>query len=140
METIHGGKQNGYSLIEVVVAVAIAGISLAALLQALQGNAERSALSREYVTATTYGESMLARVGRDITVDAGTEHGQFGDAFDWTRTIRPYRGGTHADTPGGPAPVLPYEVIVTVSWRSGGKQHDLALRSLRLKLSQESAG
>jgi len=140
MSTIRFASQRGYSLIEVVVAVAVAGIALTALLHAIQGSAERSALSREYVAATTYGESMLARIGRDITMDAGTEYGRFGDKFAWMRAIRPYPGETQVDAAGGAAPVLPYEIVVTVSWRSGGKQHDLALRSLRLKLSQDNAG
>lgn len=132
-------SQRGYSLIEVVVAVAIAGIALTMLLQAVQGNAERTALSREYVLATAFGESMLARVGRDLSMETGTRSGRFREAFNWTRTIRPYvdppQTGEESDVA-----VSPYEVVVTISWRSGGKSHDLSLRSLRLKASRIDAG
>lgn len=131
--------QAGFSLIEVVVAVAIAGVSLAALLHAAQGNAARSALSHEYVLATTFGESMLARIGRDIPLDAGIGHGRSAEGFSWSRTIKPYPGDRQPAMESDDAPVLPYEIVVTVSWRSGGKPHDLSLRSLRLKPSRSDA-
>lgn len=129
-------RQTGYTIVEVVVAVAIAGIALAGLLQAVGGNAARSLLSREYVIATTFGESMLARVGRDIALQAGTEQGRVGRIFSWRRTIRPYPVD---DQSAAAAPVSPYEIIVSVSWQSGGRSHEFSLRSLRLRLEQDHA-
>jgi general secretion pathway protein I len=127
-------RQSGYTLIEVVVAMAVAGIALAGLLHAVAGNAARSALSREYVLATTFGESMLARVGREIALDSGTKRGRIGQKFSWQRTIQPYHadGGTVPDD--ADAPVSPYEVVVLVTWHSGGRAHEFSIRSLRLKL------
>ena len=82
---------------------------------------------------------MLARVGRDILLVPGTEHGQSAAGFYWHRTIRPYTGKRETETDSGAVPVLPYEIAVTVSWQSGGKAHDLSLRSLRLKASRSDA-
>lgn len=132
-------RHDGYTIIEVVVALAVAGIALAALLHAVEGNAARSTLSREYVIATTFGESMMARVGRDIGLDTGEERGRMGGTFFWRRTIGPYSAGAQPALNGDASPVSPYKVTISVSWRSGGKLHELSLRSLRLKINQNNA-
>lgn len=130
-------RQTGFTLIEVVVALAVAGVALAVLLQAVGGNASRSLLSREYVIATAFSESMLARVGRDIPLDAGTERGRMGRIFTWQRTILLYP----VDQPvhEAAAAVVPYEIVVRIEWISGGRSHEFSLRSLRLRLEQGHA-
>ena len=80
---------------------------------------------------------MLARVGRDIALHAGTEQGRMGRIFTWQRTILPYP----VDRPvlEAVAPVVPYEIVVRVEWNSGGRTHEFSLRSLRLRLEQGHA-
>lgn len=121
--------QQGYSLLEVVVALAIAGTALAGLLQAVGTQAHHTALAREYATATALAESMLARTGREIRLQSGTRRGRFDDTFQWRRSIRIHE--TNA-APGAAPPVTPYEVTVTVSWRTGHRLRDVTLRTLRL--------
>jgi general secretion pathway protein I len=125
-------RQKGYSLLEVVVALAIAATALAALLQAGGSQAHYAALAREYAAATVLAESMLARTGRDIRLEPGTRQGRFDDTFHWRRTVTVY--GTDAPLRHGatPPPVTPYEVTVTVSWRTGDRLRDVTLRTLRL--------
>lgn len=122
--------QQGYSLLEVVVALAIAGTALAGLLQAVGTQAHHTALAREYATATALAESMLARTGREIRLQSGTRRGRFDETFQWRRSIRIHE--TDAAPVGATPPVTPYEVTVTVSWRTGHRLRDVTLRTLRL--------
>lgn len=128
--------QGGYSLLEVVVALAIAGTALAGLLQAVGTQAHHTALARQYAAATALAESMLARTGREIPLRSGTRRGRFDDTFRWRRNVE-----IHETTPGpGPAPpVTPYEVTVTVSWQTGDRRREVTLRTLRLNLEAADA-
>lgn len=124
-------RHKGYSLLEVVVALAIAGTALAGLLQAVGTQARHTALAREYAAATALAESMLARAGRETRLQSGSRRGRFDDTFQWRRTIRVH-DTNEAPGVGAAAPVTPYEVTVTVSWRTGHRVRDVTLRTLRL--------
>lgn len=126
-------SQRGYSLIEVVVAIAIAGTTLAGLVQAVAGNLRHAALAGAYTEATALAESMMTRVGTELPLRTGTQEGRFDGTFRWRRVIRPRDENLPAGAQTAP-PLTPYEVAVTVWWNDGSRRRQVALRTLRLKL------
>lgn len=125
-------SQDGYSLVEVVVAVAIAGTALAGLVQAVGSNLRHAALTNEYTQATALAESMITRVGTDLPLRTGTHRGRFDRTFHWRRTIRAHLEDQAVD-PETTTPLLPVEVAVTVWWKNGNQDRQVTLRTIRLK-------
>lgn len=123
-------SQHGYSLIEVVVAIAVAGTTLAGLVHAVGTNLRHAALTHEYTRATALAESMITRVGTELPLQAGTQRGRFDGTFRWQRTIRTDDDpAPAADEP----PLQPHEIDVTVWWRDGGRTRQVTLHTMRLK-------
>lgn len=121
----------GFTLIEVLVALAIASFSLTTLLHALGTSARQTEISREYSTATYLAESGLARIGRDLPLEAGLQQGQFDETYAWRANITD-AVSTRLSEPRTMI-VKPFQVDFTVWWESGDKVRDLTLRTLRLR-------
>lgn len=120
--------QQGFSLLEVLVAFSILTLVLGALLQVFSGGMRNAALSEEYSRATILAESMLSRAGRDIPLEPG-EHGDETDAgYRWSLRVAPY---SEKGLLSGSDLAL-YRIDVTVSWQSGTKEREVGLTSLQL--------
>jgi len=115
----------------VLVALAILGVALGALLQAFAGGLRRLSTLEEYSTAVMQARSQLDRLGAELPLAEGQYSGSFADGMVWTAQLRRYRfGGSGDDTA---LAVIPYEITLTVSW---GKHRALTLTSLRLVSQQ----
>ena len=80
----HG--QRGFSLVEMLAALAILGLALGALYQAASGATRNARVSAEYAIATTLAESELDAfvISRpDVGV---TQRGRWGD-YEWERWV-----------------------------------------------------
>lgn len=130
--------QKGYSLIEVVVAIAIAGTTLATLMQVVGANVKRAALTHQFTEATAMAESMLTRAGTDLPLQAGVNEGRFDEIYAWRRAIAVFHEDPFYDSE-TELPLVPYEIAVTVWWRDGGQRRQVTLRTLRLKQHEQYA-
>lgn len=120
-------KQLGYTLLEVLVAFVIAAFSMTVLLYALGQTARNAGISQEYATATTHAESLLAQLNSEQIISPGRQQGRLDANYVWERIIRPYRHTQYNDVI-----TTPYEIIVTVRWKSGNRSRAIEMRSLRL--------
>lgn len=124
------GHQAGFSLIEVLVSLAVTGIALGAAFflfgSALRGNvrAERTTM------ATLIAESKLAEAGLAAPLKPGSTSGRVGDGYIWAAEVRPYRAPGNDGT--ASLPVRAFEVVVTVAWGDDDRTA-VALRTLRLR-------
>lgn len=123
-------KQQGFTLLEIMVAFVITGLVVGTLLQ-LFGSAMRSvALADEYSFAVQVAESRMEAVGNEIKIERTTVSGQEeGTAYQWAVTMQPIK--LHEKQDEFSLSVEPYQVIVVVSWDSEGKQRQFTLSSLR---------
>ncbi len=132
------GRQ-GFTLIEVVVALVIFGLAFAVLARIVQTGILQSGRAEAMTTATLLARSQLARIGADVPIAPGELDGDAGDGFRWRIVIRPAaleddQAGA-ADQPQRPA-ILPYQVAVTIAWGGGGPAETLTLTSLRLAAAE----
>lgn len=124
----------GFTLLEVLVAFAIAAIGLAASLQggtAALGNAGIAAASIE---ATRRAQSRLAMVGAAAPLVPGETAGDDGDGFRWRVLVSPTlvrAADSSQEARRAPAAFL---VEVAVGWRTGRRTRDVTLTTLRLAL------
>jgi general secretion pathway protein I len=123
----------GFTLLEVIVAVVIAGLALVGLFQAgSQGvfGVDTAARAEE---ALQRAQSHLAAVGRDAALVQGDQNGNDGGGYKWRLVIVPQvqRQGVAADGV-TPQNTTLFSVEVVISWEAGGHQRAVVLRTLRL--------
>lgn len=131
-------RERGFTLIEVLIALAIAGLGLAALMAAAStglGNAKRAG---QYIEATRRAQSHLALIGATTPLQPGDWSGDDGAGFSWRVRIAP--PAVHAAAPGGEAASSIYTLEVTIGWQSGGTANSVTLQSQRLASAPQNNG
>jgi general secretion pathway protein I len=117
--------KSGFTLLEILVALAILSVTLGALYQTFSASLSYQTTAAREAQGISIAQSLLARVGADMPAKAGEFSGDAGDGFAWQLTITP------VDVPAG-APVMPVEVKVSVAWQTGAAAHSIMLHSTRL--------
>ena len=120
----------GFTLIEVLVALAILALSLAAVYETLSGGLRNEAVSRRALAATSLAEGRLAEVGAERPAQTGHWAGKTPEGFRWTVDIRP--PGADPATPMNLQPPRLLEVEVRVHWNQGARVRTVRLSSLRI--------
>ncbi|HET6518572.1 MAG TPA: prepilin-type N-terminal cleavage/methylation domain-containing protein [Geminicoccaceae bacterium] len=118
----------GFTLIEVLIAFVILALALGALLPGFSTGLRGLDTADDYATAALLAESRLAAVGREEPLEEGTTAGEFDDRFRWRLDVTALPG---AD-PDGVLPVLPYGVVLTVSWDARDDERSVVIETLRL--------
>lgn len=120
-------SEQGFSLIEVLVAFAILVLAMGALMTAFGSAATLSSVSQDRALAMDHAQSVLD--GLDVEPSSTPAHstGRFEDGFRWIADVTPY--GSKDDREAWIAD--PYEIKVRVLW---GQQHirEVQLQTLRL--------
>ena len=119
-----GKRQEGIALVEVLVALLILSMSLAALFQVVADSADRARHIEEVRAARLIAQSQLAAAGTSVPLDSGPVAGNEGPFF-WWLSASPYSDGDRSE-----AGAL-WSVTVGVRLRSGGPAL-VVLRSLRV--------
>jgi general secretion pathway protein I len=116
----------GFTLIEVLVALAIAGLGLGALLVAVNQGLGSVGSAQQYMEATRRAQSRLATFGTAMAVGEGDWSGDDGGGYSWRVQAHILPGADQK------APLVPYAVDVTVAWQSNGQTRTVLLHSQRL--------
>ena len=105
--------QEGFSLVEVIVALAIVALMLGAIYQVATGSAQSTSRTDNHLRALATAQSVLAQASAEPVLRVGTKLGSSGGVA-WSRSIKPY-----AAPPPTPETRL-YQVTVT-AMRQGSK-------------------
>ena len=123
-------KTGGFTLIEVLVALAIAALGLALLFAATGSGLESVAAADRYMQASSHAQSRLTWVGRALPLRKGDYSGEEGDGFHWHVHIAD--PASHEGTGPQAQPLAIYPITVTESWQSGVAQKRVSLYSERV--------
>lgn len=132
-------RNRGFTLLEVLVALAIAGLALVALFRAGgQGLVAVDAALR-VEEAVQRAQSHLAAVGRDVALLQGETEGDDGGGYRWRLRIAP--AATWQAPAGGAAPtaaVTLFDVEVAISWPGGAEDRRVVLKTQRIATATAS--
>ena len=126
-------RGNGFTLLEVVVALAIAAMALVGLFQAGSGGLFAVDTAARAQEAVQRAQSHLAAVGRDAALVQGDFTDDDGGGYRWRLRVRPV--ATHqALAPDGNSaiPATLYDVEVAISWPGRSGDRSVVLKTLRL--------
>lgn len=131
MSTRHA--EQGFTLIEVLVAFMILTLSLSVLFRIFSGGLTNVTVAGDYAQAVLVAESQLAVVGRSEPLLVGQVYGESGERFRWRRTIENYMPWEDDTALTAPVSVSGYHVSIEVSWTHNGRDQQITLNSLRVK-------
>jgi general secretion pathway protein I len=142
------GRKNdeaGFTLVEVIVALAILALSLSVLLGTISNTAWRSAQAEKLTRAGSLAQSLLARAGTEMSIREGETTGEFPGGFRWRLIAQRYDDSvarierrlagaqSGLEWNGGERwPVAAYTVSVEVFWEDGFHERSVVLTTLRL--------
>jgi len=123
----------GFTLLEVVVALAIAGLALVGLFRAGSGGLFAVDTAARAEEAVQRALSHLAEVGRDAALAEGEFTGEDGGGYRWTLRIRPLTA-RQSLAPDGVTLVNTtlFNVEVAISWPGRAGERAVVLRTSRL--------
>lgn len=124
---VRRNPQQGFSLLEVLVAFAVLALSLGVLTQVFTSGMRNTQLSSRYSEAMILAESRLAAATVPGELEEGTDNGE-AEGFNWVTEAAPFDTGSPFENPA----VKPLRVSVRVSWNDRGQSRSLELVTLRL--------
>ncbi len=119
-------RQQGYSLIEVIVAFALLALATTLLLGSLSGAAGQVRIADQQGRAALHAQSLLATLGVEAPLAAGRQQGEWEQGrYRWTLQVAPYREPRQATS-------RLWQVDLQVRWGEAAAEQ-LHWRSLRLR-------
>ena len=129
----------GFTLLEVLVALAIAGLALIVLFRAGGEGLFAVDTASRAEEAVERAQSHLAAVGRDAALLQGDFHGNDGGGYRWNLSIKPVARRQVQARSGSPAfTTTLYDVDVTISWPGHGHDRAVVLRTERVVTAPDS--
>ena len=133
-------RDGGFTLIEALVALAIAGLALAAVAGVVGTGVLGHETAAAADTALSLAEEKLAGAEAAATARPGHSAGVYDGRFNWRVAVTPYEDGD-GDAAAAAANPLPapgaanlrlYRIDAVVAWTDGRRQRQVALSTLRL--------
>jgi general secretion pathway protein I len=123
----------GFTLLEVVVALAITGLALVGLFEAGGTGLFAADAATRAEEAVERAQSHLAAVGRDAALTVGSFTDEDGGGYRWQLSVRPVAVRQMPGPDGASTTrITLYSVEVEISWGEAGHKRAVVLKTLRL--------
>ena len=125
----------GFTLLEVIVALIIAGIAAVVLFQAAGTGLRATQTASMYDQAIVRAKSRLAAATHGTKLAAGDRRGDDGGGFRWRLHVAPVASaalrpvGLVGPRAAKSIPVVLYAVTVWIAWSDGGTPRDVRLET-----------
>jgi len=129
MSRIDTFGDDGFTLMEVMVAMLILAISFTLVLQLFSGSLRSGHLSERYLVAVYHARAKMEEALLREKIEPGIREGEVGDGYTWVTTVKYF--GKEVEENSDEDLVL-YQCTVKVSWPHGKHQKSLTIQSLRI--------
>ena len=121
----------GFTLIEVVVAMAILAIGLTIIIELFSGGLRLGRTSVEYTKAVNYARMKMEEFSLKQTMEEGSEEGMFDDTYHWRIDVKRVDVLQVENRPDFEPPAELFQVKINVLWKSGSRERSTRIESLR---------
>jgi general secretion pathway protein I len=126
-------RDSGFTLLEVVVALAVAALAVVGLFHAASGGLLAVSTAGRVEEAVQRAQSHLAAVGRSAALIQGEFTDDDGGGYHWWLRARPVASRPVAAQDGNPtASVTLFDVEVAISWPGRSGERSVVLKTMRL--------
>ncbi|MCK5356175.1 MAG: type II secretion system protein [Methyloprofundus sp.] len=133
--TSKSSRQQGFSLLEILIAFSILAFSLGILLNIFSGGLRRTIVSEEYQQALIIPQSKLAAVGVEGELEGAGGQGKVQEKYSWFVQVQPFNSekmGLDEEQ----VKLTPYQVTVRVEWSAGKNDRQVELTTIKLSKKQ----
>lgn len=122
--------QQGFSLLEVIVALAIMAIGFMTVLQLFSGSVRAVGISEQYLKAVNLGHSKLGELELyDFNIEETSGNFENEDNYRWEIEFTPFESNLNDEESG----ISLSQVILKVLWEDGSRQRNIELATLQMK-------
>jgi len=129
LQIFNGECREAFTLLEVVVAMAIVGLGVVTLLEIFSLGLRLGSRSYARTAAVTYGRQVMDEFLVHREVPEGQTEGAFGEEHRWTLNVAPVREEFKRLSPG--AWELK-EITLEMRYRDGEREKQIEMKTLRL--------
>ena len=132
------GGSHGFTLIEIVVAMAILGVGLIVIIELFSGGLRLGKTSGEYTKAVGYARMKMEELSYAKSLEEGVQEGEFDRDYRWQVEVKkidllpPDREVQYRP------PFELYQIRVEVLWNSGSREKAAGVETYRILKAEES--
>ena len=120
---------NGFTLIEILVAISLLAISLVVILQLFSGGLKSGKVSDEYTRGIFHAREVMEEILLLDAVEEGITEDEFEDGFKWKTEIVLLE---QREEEAGRLPFDTFTIAVEVSWGEEGSEKYLRMDTLKV--------
>jgi general secretion pathway protein I len=120
-------SEEGFTLLEVLVATMVLGIAVVVVLQLFSGGLDQARRAADYTRAVLHARAVMEEVLLDPPAAAVLERGDFGDGYRWAWEVVPDR-----EIPAEDLGVQPVVIRVTIGWGFDQRPKEYHLQTMAL--------
>jgi general secretion pathway protein I len=122
------GSEAGFTLVEVIVALAMLSAGLSLVLGFISSGPQRAAAAERMAEAGSLAQSLMSEVGTELPIRPEERDGQYPNGYRWHLRIRPF--GESKEHEEGLIGL--YAVSTELEWGEGAEKRSFVLTTLRL--------
>lgn len=127
----------GFTLLEVLVAIAILGIGLTIVIELFSGGLRLGRISGEYTKAMNYAKMKIEEIMIKPKMVEGMEEGRLDEDFRWQVVVKKEDLLSVENQLDFKPPVDFFKIQVNIFWKSGVRERSIHLESYKTIQSEE---
>ncbi len=127
-------SNDGFTLIEILVAISILAISLVVILQLFSGGLKSSRLSDEYTRGIFHAREKMGEILLSKDLSEGETEGEFADSFRWKCLVEPIESGEEDEEK---LPFNMFNIKIDIAWDVGGKEKRFQVSTIKIVEKKE---
>jgi general secretion pathway protein I len=128
----HLFSTTGFTLIEVVVAMAILAVGLTIIIELFSGGLRLGRTSMEYTKAVNYARMKMEEIAVKKNLEEGSEEGEFDHTYRWKVDIKRADILPIEDETDSEVPAELFHVKIDILWKSGSKEKSNHIESYKM--------